>query len=148
MAQKSPQRHPNELIELTTAFYSLVDAAAARRARAAAVEGRDGVSHPSRPRRPRRRGVEGGQGLSGCRFYSQIASASLFRSAWRHFSSVAPAQRAPRVRRTIRIKGGKARQNDATRPSSPSLSFSFRCSNRVKRRTEIRASLAPQAETK
>ena len=49
MAQKSPQRHPNELIELTTAFYSLVDATAARRAE---VEERNGVSHPGRARPP------------------------------------------------------------------------------------------------
>ena len=61
MAQKSPQRHPNELIELTTAFYSLVDATAARRAE---VEERNGVSHPGRAR-PRLLTLTGRGGRTG-----------------------------------------------------------------------------------
>ena len=41
-----------------------------------------------------------------------------FPIASRRFSSVARTERAPLVWSTIRIKGGKARQNDATRALS------------------------------
>ena len=93
MAQNRGGGIRNELIELATAFYSLVDAGAAQR----------GVSHRAGDGGGRARGEsiswEGGEGggwgargSAGCVFRSQIASASLFRSASRRFSSVVPAR--------------------------------------------------------